>query len=899
MVEAAMVPGPVKTQIQAILSKDANADCIALVWPEPIGLDNAAIEVENIQFDLVYCISELAIREQLTQHKADNARLVILSAFDETHLAKDVLARLWGNEPKRISPWRTLQQLLRVKNIDPRLTGKEYRWIAEQLVSAYSRYQGKVRFGEVLDFDKAWEALSFSLLDYQESSLDLESLLEWSLKPDSAKAASTLPKKVQEHLGDWLTPRMEELTPLIELLWKQGHSNDMLAIGLVCSLLYTDDHIQDQDIYQTRGRFTERFLAGVRLDAHILKIYGEKSNAFAQRLLKQQVHRVALNKAFTHAEQILASLDISLLAINSDLLPAAFGMRLEQFAKNLKQAINGKSIQPAVDGLELLQRHQLTRIRKEQVRTAEQALRICTYLLLSKSNSNGTAGVIRNYVENGSFLDWARSKIWAGDENEQLSQAYRSLTKKITEYRESLNKEFSYHLPVIARGDRLDGGIWPVEAALDNLITPLAKNHPVLLLVLDGMSQAVYHELVDDLNHNHWVELHRDAGNGPECLLAALPSVTKVSRYSLLAGKIGEGTSVDEKNAFTAHQNLKSQTSPKFPPTLFHKADLYETGSGGLSGKVREIIARPDYKVVGAVINAIDDQLSSGAQLSVNWNIESISLLRQVLEAAKESERLVIFTSDHGHVLDHDMTYRKSANEGERFKQAIEDVAEDEILVTGSRVVQTSQQVVLPWSEKVRYTSKKMGYHGGGSLQEVIIPFGVFRNAGDTKEVEGWHEVPRQEPTWWRLETSEADNFQSISVTTAAPTAAKKVKQDNLTLDLFEHPPTTAQSNHTEAAWISGLLSSSLYEQMKSRLGRVVITDDQLRTLLQFLDKRDGQQMLAAIVQELGIPAIRINGFLAGVQKILNVDGYPVLSIDRAAKTVKLNIESLKKQFEL
>jgi hypothetical protein len=68
---------------------------------------------------------------------------------------------------------------------------------------------------------------------------------------------------------------------------------------------------------------------------------------------------------------------------------------------------------------------------------------------------------------------------------------------------------------------------------------------------------------------------------------------------------------------------------------------------------------------------------------------------------------------------------------------------------------------------------------------------------------------------------------------------------------------------------------------------------------LQLLDTRGGQQMVAAIVQALGIPAIRINGFLAGVQKLLNVDGYPVLSIDRATKTVKLNIESLKAQFEL
>jgi hypothetical protein len=57
--------------------------------------------------------------------------------------------------------------------------------------------------------------------------------------------------------------------------------------------------------------------------------------------------------------------------------------------------------------------------------------------------------------------------------------------------------------------------------------------------------------------------------------------------------------------------------------------------------------------------------------------------------------------------------------------------------------------------------------------------------------------------------------------------------------------------------------------------------------------------MVEVLVQALVIPSIRINGFLAGAQKLLNVDGYPVLSIDRTTKTVKLNVESLKTQFEI
>ena len=115
----AVIPGPVIAQLQAILTQDAEADRIALVWPEPVEPAESNREVAETSLRLVYCPSELSIRERLVQHKPGNQRLVILSPFDETRLGKDVLARLWSNEPKRISPWRTLEQLLRVKQIDP------------------------------------------------------------------------------------------------------------------------------------------------------------------------------------------------------------------------------------------------------------------------------------------------------------------------------------------------------------------------------------------------------------------------------------------------------------------------------------------------------------------------------------------------------------------------------------------------------------------------------------------------------------------------------------------------------------------------------------------------------------------------------------------------------------
>lgn len=905
---AVTIPGPISTQLQAILDRDDGADSIALVWPEFIELSAEVQEVAGTLLRIVYCVSELAIREQLAKHQdvSGDERLVILSPFDETRLSKDILARLWGFEPKRISPWRTLEQLLKIKQIDPRLTHKKYRWIAECLVSTYDHYQGHIRFGETLDFDKAWEAIALGLLGYQGASPDLDSLLSWSIDTEASGKVANLPESVAEHLGDWLEPRLNTLTPLVETLWQEGHAGDMLAVGLVCQLLYSERRLKTGDaaILQARGQLTERFLGGQKQDDALLRSYGSAAKTFAERCLTSD-HR-KINPAFTHAEQILASLDLAGLSIESDLLPAAFPLRLTQFAKALDNAIKGKSIDPAVTVLQTLQNHQLAIVRSDQVEAAQLAVRVCFWLKGLPEDDGSAHGIIRSYVAEGGFLDWARSRIWSGDEHEQLSAVYQRLTKKTAERRDALNQQFAGYLPAIARGDRLGSGIWPVEDTLEQLIIPLAEQQPVLLLVVDGMSQAVYREFADDLIWRRWVELQKTGSEGAECLISALPSITKLSRYSLLAGKVGEGVAANEKKAFTGHPGLKKLTS-KAGPILFHKADLQQPGSGGgLSGHVRECIAGDKHRVVAAVINAVDDQLSSNAQIAISWKTGTSKLLQQILEAAKESGRLVIFTSDHGHVLDHDMTYQKTTGVGERYKQADSQVKSGEVLLEGNRVVLAGNKAILPWSEKIRYANKKMGYHGGASLQEVIIPFGVFRNIDsmlvDAKghELQGWQEVPRQEPAWWRLNAIErAPEPIKIQGVGKVTTSTKKSKKDRQTLDLFADDNAIADAPKSEEQWIDVLFASLVFKEMKARLGRVPVNDDQLRTLLQFLSEREGQQMLDAVVEVLGIPALRIHGLLAGVQKLLNVDGYRVLAIDRSAKTVKLDIGLLKKQFEL
>jgi hypothetical protein len=46
------------------------------------------------------------------------------------------------------------------------------------------------------------------------------------------------------------------------------------------------------------------------------------------------------------------------------------------------------------------------------------------------------------------------------------------------------------------------------------------------------------------------------------------------------------------------------------------------------------------------------------------------------------------------------------------------------------------------------------------------------------------------------------------------------------------------------------------------------------------------------------LPQFRIDGFLSNFERVLNVDGYPVVSVDDS-ETVRLDIDLLKKQFGL
>ena len=266
----------------------------------------------------------------------------------------------------------------------------------------------------------------------------------------------------------------------------------------------------------------------------------------------------------------------------------------------------------------------------------------------------------------------------------------------------------------------------------------------MLVLVIDGMSYAVFRELVDDITRQDWAEIRRQDRGPVWPGIAAMPSLTEVCRASLLCGKLRQGQASDEKTGFAEHPGLLRHCRSGAPPVLFHKDALQETGEASLAEGVIREIESPRRRVVGVVINAVDDHLLKGDQLDIRWSGDEIKVLPKLLYEARAAGRMVVLATDHGHVLDF-QTECRPHEQGDRWRSAGDAPADDEIQIAGPRVVlPESHRLVAPWSERVRYSIKKNGYHGGVSMQEMVIPVAVLTAQDELPE--GWVEPPSDAP---------------------------------------------------------------------------------------------------------------------------------------------------------
>lgn len=967
-------PELVHQQVKAVLKKVPTARALA-VRAEP-RWSGGPLEVDGRHVTVTPCPSPLAVRAALAEHldpvgtgsgaggggvggSAGTEVVVIICDLADAELGQDVLARLAGARVWGLEPWNAVQGLFGVKRLDAAFR-KDQGWIAEALLAHVPADTARSLTGRtVLSVEVALDALARQILGADHLSIDG---IIAAATADNGGAPFARLADVEPQTRDGLLAALAErhgpLGALVAAIAGNGHGPDLVAVGLAARAVYGHG---EHDGGRPAGHFEARLgIAEIEpATAAALATRGEEALDALAGFDADRAHTV-LASAATLAADVGADHPEA-----SDWLPAGFDRRLEIAAGLIDEALDRLATPapsggaPAIPGevraalnqvTEAVERaadHRASTTRPGRRRLAHlhMTARLLTWLATPDEGPDPVSfeEAAAAYAAEGAWVDRARRRLWHGDTDPHLGATYRRVIDAAVARRRPQNQRFAELLAAWtttpgAPSTRARHRLVCVEDVAAEIVAPLAQPalgtakpsevnpveaNPVLMVVLDGCGLASFGELAGQFAELGYRELVPIADGGAPATrwsgVAALPTVTEVSRASLLAGRLDRGNQDHERRQFEACEALRIGGRPG---VLFHQNRLPGPAGTALAPEVTAALAGSGPAVVGVVINTVDDHLKKGT-FPDEVTLGDLTALVPLLDTARTHGRTVIVTADHGHVLaqpDDGGTggFQGGGTGGERWRHADREPETAEVVLRGDRVVLGGNAGVLaPWDDDFRYGAKAGGYHGGATPEEVLVPVAVFGPAG-LDPLPGWEHSTPATPLWWDLYLPAELTAPPAPATPAPPPTKprRRPKVDESQPAMFDVPvastpevatapasspgPASTQPAPGEPAWVAALMTSEVWQLQRGATGvRAPLAEDRVRAVLSALHRRGGVASFAILSTEAGVPAGRLAGFLTHLARLLNVDGYAVLEVDSPAGEARLSLPLLAQQFEI
>lgn len=870
--------------------------------PEELEVGGRVLRVVTVE-------SALAAREALLETGTDpGPRMILLTRLDEAALGLDVLARLTRGRLFPIEPWEILKQHFQARRIDARLT--RYPWMANALLEV--RRGGVIPTVPtgVLDERTAWDLLLDDRLGLRAARWDLVELLRWSREPGRLESWHSLEPEIARGARQWLSTVGGGAVSAFFDCVESGFGGDALPVAIAAEIVCAEQ--APPEVREARVRL-ERWFSGRPMENSVAQGWIAAGREIAETTRRETARR-DLDRAFARSEEILRELRVETYLHLGSMTRGELEARFEQFGRALIEGIarweaapGAAEVLPRIEATyQALRQHMMSDSLPQYVARVDRAgmaVRIARWLGLQTRPGNETslAGAVASYVAEGSYLDRARTRLFGVEPHPVLAEAYQALMHRARTFCEERNARFGGLLARETRAGEPIADVVPVESFIDELLGPIAQIDSVLLVVMDGMSFAVFRELEESIARHGWIQLLPPGRGRCPSLLAGIPSVTEVSRACLLSGRMATGAAGFELTEFTLHPALNPEKRTEARPDLFFKGQVSGGDLSEISPEIESAIESRRIRVVGVVMNAVDDHLAKGNQLLMDWSLEQIAGLSRLFESARRARRTVVVTSDHGHVLERGTERMVDPRTGSALESGADRYRPDdgwkypgEEAIGGPRVLAPGGSMVGLWSEARRYSVKKNGYHGGISPQEMVIPLGVYRQA----PIEGpWVEAIVSPPEWWMGENfTRGEDRPPAEIRKGGPAPLSESGQ---TSGLSSDPaPGESAPVRAPAGWTSALLESPLFQAQLRRQSRTAIDPAEIETLLVALDERGGALDRTALAAKLGKPVFRVDGFVANVGRALNLDGYEILSIDESG-TVRLDTATLRVQFQL
>ncbi|MEV0219263.1 BREX-2 system phosphatase PglZ [Streptomyces sp. NPDC050704] len=845
----------------------------------------------------------------------DDSVLVVTGTVPPDQLGWDLRAHAVHRHPLPVNRAEIVAQLFGATDLDPRMLGEH--WLLDALLQA-EPLDGWPRAGTVLTRDRAVRALLAARLGLGDTTadtldLDADTLFAWTRTPAGPTLFAALPEGERRGLGEWLARAVGPAAPTLLSLAAEGRGGDALPLGALASAALASPTAE-------AAGFALGTLFGQALASFdTLKPFADAATGVLTRWIAEaeggrtqaDPARSRVLAVLERADRLAADARLTELVGDDRLLPSGYLGRLRTLAASLDEP----TPTAAESALRDLTAHQLVALHAESTETAQTAVRLVRWLAAPPLPSETVGQAVRNHLACSGWADLALSVLSEGDGSRDtaVGEAYRRLIRAVRERRARLDQDFASLLAAWTETacQQADGGALLIEDVLAKAAAPLARDggRP-LILVLDGMSADVAVRLAGELDPRVWTEIVPASRNSAtplrQAAVSMLPSVTRVSRASLLCGRPSEGGQAAERSGFAAFWRKRHRDAQ-----LFHKGGYEGPPGHRLAPELVQTLASDD--VVAVVVNTIDDALSDGREgTSGRWGLQDIGKLPDLLNAARDYGRPVLLVSDHGHVIDRtERGHQPTEAPGVRGARWRTGASKDgEVELSGPRVLTDGKRVTVPWRDDLRYTARQAGYHGGASLAEVTVPV-ITLVPSEGPVPSGWTLLAPEatEPQWWKTSgTTEADSprpgeADETSAGAGAPLAPRGTPESEQG-GRHDTPPQRQAESGAELSRRGTIgertVRSAPYKAQREFV-RLAPGDKAVAAALDALLAAGGKlspgAVAAAAQAATGKSQRNPERFATMLERLLNIDGYPVLKLVESGRTVQLDRALLQQQF--
>jgi len=917
----------IRLELERIYAKERRSQLAALFGSGPAG----TLQFQGEAWEVVPTRCEFELRAKLPPPGEAEGHRVYLIDWTEQPLPLDISCRFAAGRIFQISRDTRLASLFGARQAEPGLMATA---LARVLLSSGSSLKLKKVATPRLTREEAYRRFLDARLDVPlEGPLDAQRVVLWGLRSDAGPAfvratdGNERFAGLRKELTDFVREQGGPLAGLAWVAWELGQVRRLLTLGLL-----VDAHLRRGDVYAAGLLEGQASLLAPGFGPALLSTAKGAAVGDLVRGVLAELTDSERRALLQESDELVPQEGFRATRESSPWLPSAHRALETALAVALEETVRERDLGAAaraIAALTAVEAHGFDRHARASTAERESrrtAVRLATWLaeraqrpappMFAPAWQAGTDLAVR-YAEEGGFVDWARGRLRAPTAfGTALDSAVRLVLEAADVTRHQDDERFAKGLVAWWEAKRPATQVTPIERATAQLVGEFLDHteRPMLVVLMDGMSQASMVQLLTRLQtQKRWAPIvwrpknFRGARMLPP-VLAALPTLTQVSRASFFAGRFepkfgDQNTSADPARWANNPVVKKRALGAELPPLIMRGG---MQAAGDLPKDVKDAI-HSEMAVVGVVVNAIDEQLKGSAQVRVDYSEAQIPLLDALLTEAEGAERVVLLASDHGHVLGHNMRIEKPAKfsdltGGARWRALGPDdpIRANEVkLPDDAWRPAGSVGVAALWDETVANRDPKYGEHGGVSLAEVVAP-AVLIAPEWLHQVAGDHSVsletrPLLTPDWWELRLptprlAAAQPVQAPASQAAAPSLPFAPPVAPVVPAAPVLPAAPVRPPVIEALTRSKLFKEHVKGQPDLEVSRVV-------------------DWLTALADGPGLPApefarrcqIRPHQVAAVVARmgILNSDGFAVVEYDPAGRQVVFHKARLVQQFGL